>query len=107
MNSWLVYEFADVEFKTAKQRIDEIDERNLTYSYSIIEGDVLQGVFESIRNDFKVIPSNGGCRIKHKITYNTIGDAKLTDDQIKDAREKSAIILGAVDSYLQANPDAY
>ncbi|KAL2230140.1 UNVERIFIED_CONTAM: Major allergen Pru ar 1 [Sesamum indicum] len=36
------------QYKSAKHRVDAIDTENLTHSYTIVEGDALAGVLESI-----------------------------------------------------------
>ncbi|XP_047979878.1 probable intracellular pathogenesis-related protein T1 [Salvia hispanica] len=36
------------QFKSAKHRVEAIDKENLTHTYSIVDGDALAGVLESI-----------------------------------------------------------
>ena len=90
-----------------KQRVDAIDTENCTYSYSVIEGDALMGLFDSISYHGKVVPSpNGGSICKNKSIYHTKGDAQVTEEQIKSGKEKASAMFKAIEAYLLANPDA-
>ncbi|KAI3459800.1 hypothetical protein Pfo_016463 [Paulownia fortunei] len=50
------------QYKSVKHRVDALDIENLTHSYSIVEGDALMGVLESITYHIKIVPAeDGGC----------------------------------------------
>lgn len=90
-----------------KNRVDAIDKENFTYSYSVIEGDALADVFESVSYHIKIVPSPDGRSIcKNRSIYNTKGDAQVTEEQIKSGKEKASSIFKALEAYLLANPDA-
>lgn len=89
------------------QRIDKIDAEALTFSYSVIGGDILLGKLESIVNHFKVVPTEGGCIVKITTVYNPIGDAVIPEENIKEAGEQSGLIFKAVEGYILANLDAF
>nr|P80889.1 RecName: Full=Ribonuclease 1 [Panax ginseng] len=92
------------QFNTMKQRIDAIDKDALTYTYSIIGGDILLDIIESIVNHFTIVPTpDGGSIVKNTTIYNTIGDAVIPEENIKDATEKAGLIFKAVEAYLLAN----
>ncbi|KAL2453462.1 MLP-like protein [Abeliophyllum distichum] len=96
------------QFKSIKHRVDNIDKENLTYSYSIIEGDALNDVLESINYHIKIVPTaDGGSICKNRSIYNTKGDVQITEEKIKEGKEKATGMFKAVEAYLQANPDAY
>ncbi|CAI9776032.1 unnamed protein product [Fraxinus pennsylvanica] len=96
------------QFKSVKHRVDNVDNENLTYSYSIIEGDALMGVLESITDHLKIVPTaDGGSICKNSSIYHTKGDAQISKEKIKEGKEKAVGIFKAVEAYLQANPDAY
>ena len=95
------------QFNSLKQRVDAIDKDALTYSYSIIEGDILLGKLESITNQFTVVLTGEGCIVKNTTIYTPIGDAVIPEENIKEATEKSGLIFKAVEAYLLANPGAY
>ncbi|KAI8561742.1 hypothetical protein RHMOL_Rhmol04G0364700 [Rhododendron molle] len=91
--------------KCVKHKVDAVDKENFTYSYSIIEGDALDG-FESISYHIKFAPSpNGGSIYKTRSIYCPKGDNKVTEEEIKSGKEKASIIFKAVEAYLLANPD--
>ncbi|GMN63423.1 hypothetical protein TIFTF001_032495 [Ficus carica] len=96
------------KFKYVKHRVDSVDHDNLTYGYSLIEGDVLLGKLEKISHESKVVASpDGGSTIKTTIHYHTIGDAKIDEEHVKIGKEKASGMFKIVEGYLQANPDAY
>lgn len=89
-----------------KHRVDAIDKENYTYSYSIIEGDDLMGVFESISYHIKIVATpDGGSILKNRSIYNAKGDAQVSKEEIKAGKEKASGIFKAVEAYLLANPD--
>ncbi|EEF43035.1 major allergen Pru ar 1 [Ricinus communis] len=95
------------QFKYAKERTDAVDKENLTYAYTMIEGDVLIGKLEKISNEIKFEATpDGGCLIKSLSKYYTIGDFELKQEDIKAGKEKSMGLFKAVEGYLLANPDA-
>lgn len=80
----------------------------MTYSYSIVEGDALMDVLESISYHIKVEAlTDGGSLCKNRSIYHTKGDAKITEEEIKVGKEKAMGMFKAVEAYLLANPDAY
>lgn len=92
------------QFNTMKQRVDAIDKDALTYTYSIIGGDILLDIIESIVNHFTIVSTpDGGSIVKNTTIYNTKGDAVIPEENIKDATEKSGLIFKAVEAYLLAN----
>ncbi|KAM7488112.1 hypothetical protein LguiB_025596 [Lonicera macranthoides] len=95
------------QYKSVKHRVDGIDRDNFTYNYSIIEGDALMGILESISYVVKVeTMGDGGSICKNSSTYNTIGDAQIKEEQIKGGKQKALLMFKAVEAYLLANPDA-
>ncbi|KAM7488113.1 hypothetical protein LguiB_025597 [Lonicera macranthoides] len=96
------------QFKSVKHRVDALDKDNMTYSYSIIEGDALMDILESISYHIKVEGlADGGSVCKNRSIYHTKGDAKITEEEIKAGKEKAMGMFKAVEAYLLANPDAY
>ena len=92
--------------KCVKQRVDAIDKENLTYSYTIIEGDVLEDKFESISYHIKIVACpDGGSICKNRSIYTTKGDCKVSEEEIKSGKEKASEIFKAIEAYLLANPD--
>ncbi|KAE9455188.1 hypothetical protein C3L33_12943, partial [Rhododendron williamsianum] len=94
-------------YKSVKQRVDAIDKENFTYSYSVIEGDALMGIFDSISYHIKIVASaDGGSVCKNRSIYQTKGDAQVTEEEIKSGKEKASAMFKAIEAYLLANPDA-
>ncbi|KAI3469329.1 hypothetical protein Pfo_025992 [Paulownia fortunei] len=97
------------QFKSAKHRIDGIDEENHIFKYSVIEGDALGEVLESISYVVKIEAGpDGGSVCKTTSTYHTKGDKHhITEDKIKEGKEKAKAIFKAVEAHLHAHPHAY
>ncbi|KAL8048307.1 hypothetical protein ABFX02_07G055500 [Erythranthe guttata] len=95
------------KFKSVKHRVDALDAENMTHSYSIIEGDALMGIVESITYHIKIVPTeDGGCICKNRSIYNVKGDAhEVTEDKIKEGKEKAMAMFKAIEAHLHANPD--
>ncbi|KAG8370474.1 hypothetical protein BUALT_Bualt14G0120600 [Buddleja alternifolia] len=96
-------------FKSAKHRIDGVDEENHIFKYSIIEGDPLMGELESITHVVKIEAGlNGESVIKTTSSYITKSDNHtITEDKIKKGKDKAEAIIKAVEAHLYAQPDAY
>ncbi|KAF3432412.1 hypothetical protein FNV43_RR27152 [Rhamnella rubrinervis] len=87
---------------------DAVDSQNLTYSYTVPEGDVLRDVLDKYCYDIKFEASqDGGSVVKSKITYYTKAGVEISEDQLRIGEDKVAGLYKAVEAYLVANPDAY
>ncbi|WCJ23360.1 Major strawberry allergen Fra a 1-A [Euphorbia peplus] len=92
-------------FKYVKEKIEAIDEEKLTYTYTVIEGDLLKGI-EKIQNDIVFEASSDGTTIKNKSFYHTIGDYEINEDEVKGKDQMTIGLFKALEAYLLANPDA-
>ena len=100
--------YAASQFNYVKHRIDEIDNANFTYAYTLIEGDAISETLEKIQYEIKLVTSpDGGSILKSISKYHTKGDHEIKEDQIKAGKEKASGLFKAVEAYLLANPDAY
>ncbi|XP_028751601.1 major allergen Pru ar 1-like [Neltuma alba] len=94
--------------RSVKNRIDEMNEERLAFSYTTIEGDVLKDKFESIAYEVKFeAKPDGGSNNKIIIKYNTKGDYEMSEDEIKKGKETTLDIYKVVEAYLLQNPDLY
>ncbi|KAF7813530.1 major allergen Pru ar 1-like [Senna tora] len=92
-----------------KHRIDAIDKENLTYSYSLIEGDdeVLKKA-ESVSHEIKLEATpEGGSKGKNVSKYHPKQGLEITEEDVKAGREAAMGALKLVEAYLQENPQAY
>ncbi|WCJ23363.1 Major strawberry allergen Fra a 1-A [Euphorbia peplus] len=92
-------------FTSLKERIDSIDEENLTYKSTLFEGN-LKGI-EKISNEFKLKASpNGGTIIIKTAHYYTADDFKLDEELMKSGKEKAVGLFNVLEAYVLANnPD--
>ncbi|KAL3753044.1 hypothetical protein ACJRO7_000440 [Eucalyptus globulus] len=96
------------QYKTAKHKVESLDKENFTYCYSIIEGEVLDTTFEKISYEVKITAlPEGGSVLKSTISYFTIGEVDITEEEINAGKEKASAMVKAIEAYLVANPDAY
>ncbi|XVF28262.1 hypothetical protein REPUB_Repub15cG0014600 [Reevesia pubescens] len=96
------------QVKCIKNRIDELDEKNFSYKYSLIEGDGLMDKLDKITYEVKFeATADGGSINKMTSTYYTKGDFVLTEEEIKAGKEKALGMYKVVEGYLIQNPDAY
>ncbi|XWS38987.1 hypothetical protein CRYUN_Cryun18bG0011200 [Craigia yunnanensis] len=96
------------QVKCIKNRIDELDEKNFSYKYSLIEGDGLMDKLDKITYEVKFeATADGGSKNKMISTYYTKGDFVLTEEEIKTGKEKALAMYKVVEGYLIQNPDAY
>ena len=66
--------FAGSQFNRVKHRIDEIDNANFTYAYTLIEGDPISETLEKIAYKIKLVASpDGGSILKSTSKYHTQG----------------------------------
>lgn len=91
-----------------KYYIDELDDREFTYKYTLIEGEALIDKLEKITYDVKFEPTpEGGTISKVTSKYYTKGSFELKEDDIKAGKTKVLALYEAVEAYLLKNPDAY
>ncbi|XP_057785623.1 major strawberry allergen Fra a 1.08-like [Salvia miltiorrhiza] len=97
------------EVKSMKHKVEELDEANLVYKFSIIEGENMGTDFEAVSIVSKVEAGpDGGCTFRSINTYTTKGDNEnVIQASIKKAKDGLAGFFQAVVGHLHANPDAY
>ncbi|GKU85376.1 hypothetical protein SLEP1_g55 [Rubroshorea leprosula] len=96
------------QIKYVKNRIDELDEKNFLYKYSLIEGGELLDKLEKITYEVKFESTpEGGSKNKMTSTYYTKGDIVLTEEEIKAGKERVLGVYKVVEGYLLQHPDAY
>ncbi|KAJ7955163.1 major allergen Pru ar 1-like [Quillaja saponaria] len=97
------------QLKYLKHRIDALDKDNLTYGYTLIEGDDLQEKnIESVSYEIKFESTpNGGSKVKTVTNYNSKPGTVIKEEEIEAAKQKGLAVYKAVDAYLLANPEAY
>ncbi|XP_040999891.1 major allergen Pru ar 1-like [Juglans microcarpa x Juglans regia] len=96
------------QFSTLKNRIDEVNEENYSYKYTVIEGDALAEKLEFITHEVQFEPTpDGGSKNKMITKYHTKGDIVIKEEDIKAGKEKTLGMYKVAEAYLLQNPDAY
>ncbi|WCJ38666.1 Major strawberry allergen Fra a 1.06 [Euphorbia peplus] len=99
-----VYFGEGVFLKHMLERVDSIDEENLSCSSTILEGN-LEGI-EKIVNEMKLEKSEDGGTIVKKMSHcYTIGDFQLEQDEVNKTKESSKAVFKILEDYISANPD--
>ncbi|CAI0467157.1 unnamed protein product [Linum tenue] len=97
-----------VPSKNVKTRIDALDAEKFEYTYTLLEGDLLNEKIESISYEVVFAPgTDGGTIAKIKTTYTTKGDEAPTEEELNKGKETGMAMFKVVEGYLQQNPDAY
>ncbi|PWA66830.1 START-like domain, Bet v I type allergen [Artemisia annua] len=91
-----------------KHQIDELDEKSLTYKYTLIEGNGISDKIEKVSYDIKFEGlQDGGTISKIITTIYTHGDFEIKDEDLKAGKEKVLGLYKVVEAYLLTTPDAY
>ncbi|GMJ12260.1 MLP-like protein 423 [Hibiscus trionum] len=94
-------------FEYLKEKVDDIDQDNLLYTYTVIESDLFNNIIEKINYEIKFIEApNGGTICKITTKFYSVGDIEINEEAIKDSLQKRAQVFKAVEEYLLANPDS-
>ncbi|XP_050373557.1 major allergen Pru ar 1-like [Argentina anserina] len=94
---------------SVRNRVDEVDDENYVYNYTLIEGDVSvmeKLEFISYEVKFEATPE-GGSKNRMVSKYHTKGGIVLNEEDIKAGREKALGMYKVVEAYLLQNPDVY
>ncbi|KAH6769630.1 hypothetical protein C2S52_014433 [Perilla frutescens var. hirtella] len=106
----LTAEVAGSQMKPAKHKIEEVDEVNHVYKYSLIEGGILGEDLESVTYVYKFEAGpTGGCTIKIVKTYHPKGDEhhSIIEEIIEKSKEVTKGFINAIEAHLHANPHEY
>ncbi|GJT20326.1 root allergen protein-like protein [Tanacetum coccineum] len=97
-----------VPFTSAKYKIDAIDARNFSATYTVFEGDALMGILDSATHHIKFVPSaDGGAVFKDSVVFKGKGDAKPTEETLNQFKELFKNTFKAQEAYAIAHPEVY
>ncbi|KAI7736024.1 hypothetical protein M8C21_003676 [Ambrosia artemisiifolia] len=101
-----LFTFGDgIPFTSGKYKTESVDVSKYSYSYSVIEGDVLMGILDSINHDVKVVPSaDGGSVFKQTVVYNCKGSEKPSEEFLHKEKDVYINIFKTLEAYAIANP---
>ncbi|ESR32704.1 hypothetical protein CICLE_v10006105mg [Citrus x clementina] len=101
--------FADGgNYKQTKQRIDALDEDNLTMKYTTYEGDGILKMTDKSVYDVKIMDSgNGGSICKFVAEVHANDDKLVNEGHAKESEEKGSELFKLVEAYLLGNPNLY
>ncbi|KAM7521442.1 hypothetical protein LguiA_011344 [Lonicera macranthoides] len=94
-------------YKYLKHRIDALDEENYMCKYTLIEGNVLGDALESISYEIKFDKEGEGAICNITSEYHPKCNVEITEDEIKEGKDKAMGMYKLVEDYLLSNPNAY
>jgi len=99
--------FTEEGRKPAKHRIEEVDEENSVYKYSVIEGGVLGEDLESVSYVFKFESgAGGGCTVKISATYHPKSEEHSSiKEKIEKVKEATKGFINTLEAHLHAHTD--
>ncbi|KAI5650870.1 hypothetical protein M9H77_36875 [Catharanthus roseus] len=80
-------ELSNFPVKNIKHRVEELDEDNMIYKYSIVDGETLMPGIESASYVIKIEPSSTGSVCKQHTTFYTKADSYINVEEIKASNE--------------------
>ncbi|KAF6176781.1 hypothetical protein GIB67_020503 [Kingdonia uniflora] len=93
------------EVSIVKNRVDELDQENFSYKYTVIEGN---DKYESSAFQIKLEASpEGGSICKISGEYKTVDGHVPTEEESKTLKEGTLKMFKGIETYLIASPDAY
>ncbi|XP_057863809.1 pathogenesis-related protein 1 [Cryptomeria japonica] len=99
---------ANKDFSYVKEKVDLIDEANLVYGYSLVEGGMLGKKVASVSDKIKFTPkSGGGCITKFNCNYDSLPGVPHDEAKIEEIKANSKGLFKQVEQYLIANPTLY
>jgi len=96
------------EFRSVKERVNEIDSENMVYKYSVIEGAGLGILLSSFSTEVKITPSeDGGCVVARTSNFEIIAGAQFDEGKAREMKETMYTMFNKVEQYLLSNPNLY
>lgn len=96
-----------VPFKYVKSKVEELDVEKCYVKYTYFEGDILRENVEYVVYEAKAEPSDAGSHCTLIGHFHTKGDAVLTEEDIKLAKQGMNKTYEVVEEYLLSNPQVY
>ncbi|KAK1402924.1 Major allergen Pru ar 1 [Heracleum sosnowskyi] len=91
-----------------KHHIDDLNEENYVYNYTLIEGEGMMDKIDKISYEVKFEAScTGGTISKMTTKVYAKDNFQLKDEEINAGKEKVMGMYKIVEAYLLQNPDAY
>ncbi|XP_059067793.1 pathogenesis-related protein STH-21-like [Cryptomeria japonica] len=101
---------ANKDFSYMKEKVDLVDEANLVYGYSPVEGGMLGEKVASVSHKIKYTlkpEGNGGCITTFTCDYDNLPGVPQDEAKIEEIKAKNTGLFKQVEEYLIANPTLY
>ncbi|GLJ33810.1 hypothetical protein SUGI_0679830 [Cryptomeria japonica] len=101
---------ANKDFSYMKEKVDLVDEANMVYGYSLVEGGMLGEKVASVSHFFKYTPKpggNGGCITTFTCNYDSLPGVPHDEAKIEEIKANNTGLFKQVEEYLIANPTLY
>ncbi|XP_057863811.1 major strawberry allergen Fra a 1.06 [Cryptomeria japonica] len=99
---------ANKDFSSVKEKVDLIDEANMVYCFSHVEGGLLGKKVASISYKVKFIPKVGGGSITtYTCDFDSLPGVPHDEAKIEEIKADTTGLFKQVEEYLIANPTLY
>ncbi|GLJ45583.1 hypothetical protein SUGI_0959590 [Cryptomeria japonica] len=99
---------ANKDFSSVKEKVDLIDEANLAYGYSLVEGGMLGEKVASVSHKIKYTSKpGGGCNTTFTCNYDTLPGVPHNEAKIEEIKVNYTGLFKQAEQYLIANPTLY
>lgn len=96
------------DFSYVTDKLVEVDEEKKTFKIEVLEGGWIGVRLKSYSFTVTLEPtSEGGCKAKLLVEYDTLDDKPLSDEDAKGLKEGILGMHKALEGHLLANPNAY
>nr|AAU00104.1 pathogenesis-related protein 10-3.2 [Pinus monticola] len=99
---------ANKDFSYAKERVYELDEENMVFKYTTIEGGLLGKKLSAWNFELKIVPKKEvGCVVSWICNYETLAGAPVDEGKAQEMKEQSNHMFKKIEQYLLSNPSLY
>ncbi|XP_057863805.2 major strawberry allergen Fra a 1.07 [Cryptomeria japonica] len=99
---------ANKDFSYVKEKVDLIDEANMVYGFSHVEGGMLGTKVASVSYKVKYTPKpGGGCITTYSCNYDSLPGVPHDEAKVEEIKANSTGLFKQVEEYLIANPTLY
>ncbi|XP_057863810.1 major strawberry allergen Fra a 1-3 [Cryptomeria japonica] len=99
---------ANKDFSYVKEKVDLIDETNMVYCFSHVEGGVLGKKVASVSYKIKFNPkAGGGSTSTYSCNYDSLPGVPHDEAKIEEIKANSTGLFKQVEQYLIAHPTLY
>eukprot|EP01018_Ginkgo_biloba_P025324 Gb_09963 [translate_table: standard] len=99
---------ANKDFSYAKEKVDELNEKDLSYKYTALEGGLLGTKLKSAKFEMKFSPTaEDECLLAWICEFDTLSDSLPSEAEDQETKAGIVAMVKMVESYILSNPQLY